>query len=219
MFTKIAHNVATQAGNGPLQSVSMGHVRDSCDVSAKIARLVEERGWNLDEFARLARLNRLTVRQIVHEGKRRLRNATISACAGALGLSVAELRDLPLQTLLARVRRSGMPACEQALRHAYERATQPALVTWMERNPERALQLSSAELDELLSLQGTGGPLTALGVEHFVDRIDRKRRLLDQVHAIAGTEYLDMLEQFVGLLYEKIQPYRDRSMPTQPRTQ
>ena len=38
----------------------------------------------------------------------------------------------------------------------------------------------------------------------------RKRRLIDQVHAIAGTEYLDVLEKVVDLMYDKIRPYRDR---------
>ncbi len=38
------------------------------ELAAKIARLVEERGWNQEEFARIARLNRHTVRQILVEG-------------------------------------------------------------------------------------------------------------------------------------------------------
>src|SRR5262245_12048103 len=58
---------------------------------AKMARLVEERGWNQDEFARNAGLHRLTVRHILHGPERRLHNATVGACARALGLSVAEL--------------------------------------------------------------------------------------------------------------------------------
>src|SRR5271166_2541064 len=63
------------------------------ELAAKIARLVEERGWNQEEFARIARLNRHTVRQILVEGgSRTLRNSTISCCARALGLSVSELR-------------------------------------------------------------------------------------------------------------------------------
>jgi len=33
---------------------------------------------------------------------------------------------------------------------------------------------------------------------------------MDKVQAVAGTEYLDFLEQFVDLLYEKVQPYADR---------
>lgn len=179
-------------------------------LSAKIARLVEERGWNQEEFARQAGLNRLTARQILlQEGDRRLRNATVSACARALGLTVSDLRGLPLERLLARVRHTG-EGPDQSLRRLYEEATQPELQAWIERNPDRAARMTREEMDELLSLQGTGGPLSAFGVEHYVEIIERKRRLIEQVHAIAGTEYLDALETVVGLMYDKIQPYRDR---------
>jgi len=180
-------------------------------LAEKIARLVQERGWNQEEFARIARLNRLTVRHILQEGKRRLHNATVGACAAALGFSVSELRDLPLEVLLTRLRTSGSEEHDQARRRLYEQATQPELLAWIERNPDRAGQLSRADLDELLSLQGTGGPMTAFGVEHFVDLIERKRILKEKVDAIAGTEYVDVLEKMVDLMYEKIQPYRNRA--------
>ena len=183
----------------------------SLNLCAKIARLVQECGWNQEEFARIADLNRLTVRSIFQGGERRLHNATVSACAQALGLSVNDLRVQPLERLLPRVKNRPSPARE-SLRLLYEKATQPELLAWAERNPERAARLTPEEVDELLSLQGTGGPLTAFGVAHFVELIERKRRLLEQVAVIAGTEYIDMLEQFVGLLYEKIQPYRDRAL-------
>jgi transcriptional regulator with XRE-family HTH domain len=184
----------------------------SADLAVKIARLVEERGWNQEEFARIARLNRHTVRQILlPRGQRRLRNATISACARALGLTVNELRTVPLERLLPRMVDGQAGGADDNLRRRYEQATQPELRAWMERNPDRARQLSDEEVDELLSLQGTGGPLTAFGVDAFVERIERRRRLVQQVHAIAGTEYLDLLEQLVALLYEKVQPYRDRA--------
>ena len=63
------------------------------DLAGKIARLVEERGWNQEDFARIANLNRHTVREIIKNGTdRRLRNATVSQCAEALGLHVNELR-------------------------------------------------------------------------------------------------------------------------------
>jgi transcriptional regulator with XRE-family HTH domain len=179
-------------------------------LAEKIARLVQERGWNQEEFARIARLNRLTVRHILQEGKRRLHNATVGACAAALGFSVSELRDLPLEILLTRLRTSNSEEHNQARRRLYEEATQPELLAWIERNPDRAGKLSPADLDELLSLQGTGGPMTAFGVEHFVDLIERKRILKDKVDAIAGTEYLEVLEKMVDLMYEKIQPYRER---------
>lgn len=181
-------------------------------LATKIARLVEERGWNQEEFARIANLNRQTVRQILKEGDRNLRIATVSACARALDLSVNDLRTQPLDKLLARVRAAaGLPGGDK-LSHPLDAATQPELKAWIERNAERARQLSAEEADELLSLQQeSGGPLASFGVEHFVEIIERKRRLIQQVHAIAGTEYLDLLEKLVGLIYDKIQPYRDRT--------
>jgi transcriptional regulator with XRE-family HTH domain len=184
---------------------------DSADLAFKIARLVEERGWNQEDFARIAQLNRQTVRQILQPvGNRRLRNFTISRCAGALGLSVNELRNLPLERLLPRMHNQRPTDGDDALRHLYEVATQPELLSWIERNPDRARRLTESEIEELLSLQGTGGPMTPLGVEHFVALMERKRKLIDQIHAIAGTEYLDLLEKLVALLYEKVQPYADR---------
>jgi hypothetical protein len=180
----------------------------SADLALKIARLVEERGWNQEEFARIARLNRHTVRQILLPGgQRRLRNATIGACARALGLTVNELRTQPLERLLPRMA-DGQAGADDSWRRRYEQATQPELRAWMERNPDRARQLSEEEVEELLSLQGSGGPLTAFGVDAFVERLERRRRLVRQVQAIAGTEYLDLLEQLVALLYEKVQPSR-----------
>jgi hypothetical protein len=183
----------------------------TAELASKIARLVEERGWNQEEFARIARLNRHTARQILLPGgQRKLRNATISACARALGLTVNELRTQPLERLLPRMVDAEAGNSDDTVRRMYEQATQPELRAWLERNPERARGLSEQEIDELLSLQGTGGPLTAFGVDAFVERIERRRRLVQQIHAIAGTEYLDLLEQLVALPYDKVQPYRDR---------
>ncbi len=182
------------------------------DLAAKIARLVEELGWNQEDFARNAGLNRQTVRQILQRnGGRRLRNVTISRCAKALGLSVNELHSLPLDRLLVRISATASQDYDGVLRRLYDAATQPELLAWLERNPERAKQLAPDEIDELLSLQGTGGPLTQIGVEHYVEMVERKRRLIHQVHAVAGTEYLELLEKFIALLYEKVQPYGERS--------
>jgi transcriptional regulator with XRE-family HTH domain len=180
------------------------------NLCAKIARLVEERGWNQEEFARIANLNRLTVRGIIQGGQRKLHNATVSACARALGVSVNDLRNAPLERLLPRMHTPSR--ARENLREIYERASQPELIAWLERNPERAGQLSPDEIDELLSLQGTGGPLTVFGVAHWVELIERKRRLLEMASVVAGTEYFDLLEQFVVVLYDRVQPYRDRGI-------
>src|SRR3954451_20955566 len=100
------------------------------ELANKIARLVEERGWNQEDFARISKLNRHTVRQILLGGpKRRLRNATVSQCATALGLTVTELRNLPLERLLPRMH-GKPPADEAALELLHSLAALPALVNW-----------------------------------------------------------------------------------------
>lgn len=177
----------------------------------RIVRLAQERGWNQEQFARAADLNRLTIRGIFQGPVRKLHNATVQACARALGVSVYDLLNAPLDKLLPKMR---IPlAAQEGLRVLYEHATQPELLDWLKNNPDRASRLELAEIDELLSLQGTGGPLTAQGIEHHVKGIERRRVILEQAAVVAGTEYVDVLETFVRLLYEKVQPYRDRVKP------
>jgi len=183
----------------------------SFELADKIARLVEERGWNQEDFARISNLNRQTIRQILQpNGLRKLRNATVSACATALGVSVNELRNLPLDRLLPRMRRTTLADADKTQQRLYEEATQPELLAWLERNPDRAKQLTPEEIDELLSVQGTGGPLTNVGVEHYVKQVERKRKLKQQVDVVANTELIDVLEKVVELMFEKVQPYGDR---------
>jgi hypothetical protein len=187
---------------------------DFLPLAAKIARLVEERGWNQEDFSRIANLNRQTVRQILDpktQNNRKLRNTTVSSCAKALGLSVLDLRTLPLDRLLARMNRQAPAANDDHLRRLYDQASQPELRAWVERNPERAARLTAEEMDELLSLQGVGGPLTSFGVERAVENIERKHRLLQKIHAVAGTEYLDVLEKLVDLMFDKVRPLGDRT--------
>src|SRR6266699_880196 len=142
------------------------------ELANKIARLVEEKGWNQEDFARITDLNRQTVRQILHPtGDRRLRNATIAACARAFNLSVHELRTVPVEHLLRRLRQAPAPVNGDDRTHRlFQQATQPDLRAWMERNPERTRQLTDEEVDELLSLQGEA--LTRIGVESFVGKLE-----------------------------------------------
>ena len=69
-----------------------------------------------------------------------------------------------------------------------------------------AARLTPQEAEELLAIQGPNGPLARIGVDHYVELLERKRRLLQQAAAVAGTEYLGLLEQFVALLYDKVRP-------------
>jgi transcriptional regulator with XRE-family HTH domain len=176
------------------------------ELGAKIARLVEERGWNQEDFARITNLNRHTVRQILLGQGRRLRNATVQACARALGLTVSELRSLPLERLLPRMHGQAPADGDDRLKTLLGQARQPELVAWLQRNEDRARRLTPAEVEELLDMQGEGRPLVIVGVERVIELLERKRELIRRVHAVAGTEYLSLLEQIVQLLYDRIRP-------------
>lgn len=182
----------------------MSQTADVVELANKIARLVEERGWNQEDFARISQLNRHTVRTILNsDARRRLRNATVSQCAEALGLSVNELRTLPLERLLPRMR-GQRPADEALLKMMSASATLPELISWLERNAARSAEFDANEVDELLTMQESGGALERFGVEQCVEMIERRRRLLAQVKAISGTEYLELLEQVVELVQCKL---------------
>src|SRR3954471_13265013 len=124
------------------------------DLAQKIAKLVEEKGWNQEDFAKACQLNRHTVRQILNSGpQRRLRNATVGSCANALGLTVNELRTLPLERLLPRMGEGHPAHGGDAQRRLYDHAHMPELSAWLDRNPDRARKLMPDEIDEILALQ------------------------------------------------------------------
>ncbi len=184
-----------------------GHLCDlSTSLSGKIAGLVRERGWSQKEFARRAGLSLQTVREILEQTcRRRLRNRTIFGCARALGLAVADLRAQTQIPCLDPRGTGNHPLISEDLR--YDLATQPQVRQWLEDQGAEAARYTQDEIGELLSMQGTGGPLTAEGLEAALRLLDRKRRLIERVHVIAGTEQLGLLEGIVDCLFERVQPY------------
>ncbi len=96
-----------------------------------------------------------------------------------------------------------------SLRRLYDQATQPDLLAWMDRNADRARRLTADEVEEIVAAQGDDGPLSAVGVEAFVRRLERCRNLVHKIKAISGTEYLETLERLVELIYDKVHPARD----------
>lgn len=176
------------------------------NIPEKIARLVAEKGWNQDVFADKAGIARTTARGILTHPDRELRNATLRRCADALGLTVHELVSLPVERLLSRVRQGTETA--GGLAASWQFSDQPAMREWMSRNPDRASRLTPLEIDELMSVQNVGGPLTYHGIEHFVTVLERKRELLRRVEILAATEYLDLLEGLVRLMYERVTSLR-----------
>ena len=118
------------------------------------------------------------------------------------------MRNLSLDSLLPRMHGRRPPEVDHVLEALMRAATMPELQSWLARNQDRAARITAEEASELLSMQGMDGPLARVGVEQCVEAIERRRRLLHQVRTVAGTEYLSLLEQMVGLLYEKVRPGR-----------
>ena len=135
------------------------------DLANKIARLVEERGWNQEDFARISQAEPAhgpanpsrraeaaapeRHRQPVRRGTRPHRQRTAQPAARTA--LAADARQ-------AARRRGGAELL-------YERAALPDLVSWLERNRDRAAELRPDEIQELLDMQAPGGPLEKLGVE------------------------------------------------------
>lgn len=175
------------------------------DIASKIKKLVEEKGWNQEDFARISNLNRHTVRQILTGNSiRRLRNATICQCAEAFGLTVNELRSMPIDRLLLKIH-GKIVRNEQSLQDLLAQVELPELKSWIEKNPERIAALADHDLQELMDAQGPSGQLERFGVEPFVKLLERRRSLLTKVHRISRSSYLDCLEQLVELMHEKVE--------------
>ena len=159
---------------------------------AKIALLAAERGWDLAQFAKEASLHRATAQQLLAGTAKRLQDNTVKACADAFGLTPLELRIEPIATLIAKMRAPIVASNEvAALRAAH---------------PE----LTDDDLSDVLAFKDDRGPVSPFAIEEHARGLERRRRLANKVLAVAGTEYVDLLEQFVDLLYEKVQPYADR---------
>jgi hypothetical protein len=158
----------------------------------KIARLAGERGWDVAAFAQAASLHRATAQQILAGTARRLQDNTVRACAEAFGVSCLALRCEPIATLLAQMREP-IAASEEV---AALRASFPLL--------------TDDDINEVLAVKEERGPQSPFAMGEHARRLERRRRLANKVLIVAGTEYVDLLEQFVDLLYEKVQPYADR---------
>jgi transcriptional regulator with XRE-family HTH domain len=176
----------------------------------KLSRLAAQNGWGEVALADRAGINRGTARDILNGSKGQLRPDTIQKIAGAFKLSVADLKRLPLDDLVAHVRGPAVPVASSADLLDALRAAQPKLADWLEDHPEDAARLMPWEFEELKSIAGVGGPMTYDGAGHFVGLIFRKREAVGLLTTVAGTEMFDLIVDILRAAAARAQPYRDR---------
>lgn len=182
---------------------------ETLPVTEKLARLVREKGWTPRHLAQAAKIDPRTAAALCAGSKKKARNDIVKAAANALGLTVDELHHVELPVLLRRVREAESAAAPvERLRQR-----QPALADWLENTPQH--DLTPLEIEELASLQGTGGPLTAAGLEEWMERLRRKRQLLRRTEILAGTSYLPLLEEITRLMLAELDPSRQQAQSAQ----
>jgi transcriptional regulator with XRE-family HTH domain len=109
---------------------------------------------------------------------------------------LAQGLDVPVDELFQA---SGMSP-----QRAFDEATNPAVENAVQVHAEIFHGWSDAEISELASQFGTGGPLTEAGVLAAAEAINAKRALLRQVSVILESGESELLSEFVKLLYQRI---------------
>lgn len=173
-------------------------------IQEKIARLITQKGWNQEEFARVARINRHTVRKILKGPAFKLRNSTVESCARAFGLTPDHLIQNPIDLLLSRMDTTLAPMQQQRHRQLLEGATRNELKHWLEKHPERSHLLDASAIEEILGYQRNPS-FNASNLETLILRLERKARVLEKVRHLNHPRHLEVLEHLLDTMHSNLQ--------------
>lgn len=174
--------------------------QEATSLQQKIARLITQKGWNQEDFARISRLNRHTVRTIMLGKEVKLRNSTLESCARAFGFTPDQLIQSPLELLLSKLDTNQTPVQQQRYRRLLEGITREELKNWMEKHPDRARLLESSAIDEILSFQ-TNPSFNPGNLETLILRLERKARILEKVRHLNHPRHLEVLEHLLDTMH------------------
>ncbi|MGA2034084.1 MAG: helix-turn-helix transcriptional regulator, partial [Thermoguttaceae bacterium] len=133
-------------------------------------------------------LDMRTIRGIAR-GTHRPHARTLYRLAEGLAVSVDEFFVDPAQLLYRR----------------FDRHTNPVVEEVLQCRPELFDGWGEADFDELHSRVGTGGPLTAEGVQTAVQAMNRKRELHDKLDILLESSHSRTIGGILDLLYEQVQ--------------
>jgi hypothetical protein len=169
-----------------ISTVSTFQQHDAATVASNVRRLMARHGLTFQDIVDATGLDERTLRSLVR-GTNNPHARTLHKLAHGLGVEVDELFEP-----------SGSP------RQAFDQATNPIVESVVQEHAEVFQGWSQAELEELASQFGTGGPLSEAGVLAAAEAINAKRALLQQVCVILESSESELLSDFVQLLYQRI---------------
>jgi transcriptional regulator with XRE-family HTH domain len=176
------------------------------DVAANVRAACAEKGWNLGQLARQARVSRTTL-YLLERGKiGKPHVTTLSRLAAALEVPPERLMRSAMPHPRAASIGSAIGDCpdEAASRTAFDRSTNPLVAEVHAESPGLFAGWSAAEWDELYSTFGTGGALTRQGVVETAEHISRKRETVRQLQVLLETHLGAAVARMVESLYEMV---------------
>jgi transcriptional regulator with XRE-family HTH domain len=186
-------------------------------LAARIRAECNRRGWSLGELARRAGISRTTLHHLERSRTDHPHIETLRKIAIAL--------ELPIEVLLgeqpppAHGKRSpvtGRPPHSPAARD-FDAATNPAVADVMRQQPHLFAGWTQSDVEELVSLFGTGGGLTPRGVELAAESINRRRETVFKLQVVLETHLRKDAMEMVDMLYRLVQPPQMREPESRPR--
>jgi len=86
----------------------------------------------------------------------------------------------------------------------FDRATNPVIASVVRENPSLFTDWSQSDFDELYSHFGTGGALSAEGVDQVVRHMNDKREVFRKIAIVLESDQAKLLAGLVNALYEQV---------------
>ena len=175
-------------------------------LAARIRAECNRRGWSLGGLARRAGISRTTLHHLERSRTDRPHIETLRKIAEALDLSIEVLLgEQPPQADRTRSPATGRPPHSQSAPD-FDVATNPAVAEVMREQPHLFTGWTQSDVEELVSLFGTGGGLTPRGVELAAESINRRRETIFKLQVVLETHLRKEAMEMIDVLYRLVQP-------------
>jgi transcriptional regulator with XRE-family HTH domain len=161
-------------------------------IPSNLRRLMARYDLTVGSLAEIAGVDVRTIKSLL-AGRQRPHASTLHKLADGLGITADEF-FLPV----ARENDRSLAADLD-----FDRATNPAATTALASAPERFVDWTAQEIDELYSRVGIGGELNEAGVLAAVEFMEGRREILEKTAILLETDEADLLRGFVEMLFAR----------------